>query len=229
MGDVRILLVEDDSRMRALVRRGLTEQSHLVEAADSGPLALEMACAAEFDVIVLDVMLPGFTGIEVVRRLRAGTNLTPILLLTARDAASDIVEGLDAGADDYLAKPFSFNVLLARIRALGRRGPAAHAVQLRVADLQLDQATRVVSRAGVPIALTRTEYNLLECLMRHSGRVVTRGALIDRLWGATREVESNTLDAFIKSLRHKVDADDGPRLIHTIRGVGYSLREDGEL
>ena len=228
MGAVRILLVEDDPRMLALVRRGLTEQGHAVEAADSGPAALDAARAAHFDVIVLDVMLPGLDGTEVVRRLRARADATPVLMLTARDAAADIVSGLDAGADDYLAKPFSFKVLLARLRALGRRSAVPPGVMLRVADLSLDSATRTVERAGVTLALTRTEYNLLESLMQQAGRVVTRQALVDRLWGGEREVESNTLDAFIKSLRHKLDAAGRARLIHTIRGVGYSLREESE-
>jgi DNA-binding response OmpR family regulator len=228
MNAVRILLVEDEPRMRALVRRGLSEHGHVVDVADSGPAALELSRAAHFDVIVLDVMLPGLDGIEVARRLRARADRTPVLMLTARDAAADIVSGLDAGADDYLSKPFSFKVLLARLRALGRRGPAGQDVRLRVADLFLDSAARTVERAGAAVSLTRTEFNLLECLMRQTGRVVTRQALVDRLWGGEREVESNTLDAFIKSLRQKVDAGGRPRLIHTIRGVGYSLREEPE-
>jgi DNA-binding response OmpR family regulator len=225
---VRLLLVEDDPRMRALVRKGLTEQGHLVEVASTGPDAVEIAGAAEFDVAVLDVMLPGFDGVEVVQRLRARSNRTPVLMLTARDAASDIVRALDAGADDYLAKPFSFAVLLARLRALGRRGPTALDTQLQVADLRLDPATRLVTRGGAVIPLTRTEHNLLVCLMRDAGRVVTRRTLTDRLWGSDRAVESNTLDAFVKSLRHKIEADDRPRLIHTVRGVGYCLRHEPE-
>jgi DNA-binding response OmpR family regulator len=222
------LLVEDDPRMRALVRKGLTEQGHLVEVASTGPDALDLAGAAQFDVAVLDVMLPGFDGVEVVQRLRAQANRTPVLMLTARDAASDIVRALDAGADDYLAKPFSFAVLVARLRALGRRGPTAHGTQLQVADLRLDPATRLVTRGGMAIPLTRTEHNLLECLMRDAGRVVTRRTLTDRLWGSDRAVESNTLDAFVKSLRHKIEAGDRPRLVHTVRGVGYCLRHEPE-
>jgi DNA-binding response OmpR family regulator len=225
---VRLLLVEDDPRMRALVRRGLTEHGHVVEVASTGPEAVELAAAADFDVAVLDVMLPGFDGVEVVQRLRARANRTPVLMLTARDAASDIVRALDAGADDYLAKPFSFAVLVARLRALGRRGPAPHDAQLQVADLRLDPAARSVTRGGVLIALTRTEHNLLECLMRDAGRVVTRRALTDRLWGNDRAVESNTLDAFVKSLRHKIEAGGRPRLVHPVRGVGYCLRHEPE-
>ena len=225
---MRILLVEDDARMRALVRRGLAEQGHAVEVAETGPAALDRARGEAFDVIVLDVMLPGCSGIDVVSRLRAASDRTPVLLLTARDAAADVASGLDAGADDYLTKPFSFKVLLARLRALGRRGPAVHGVRLEVADLSLDPAAHQVWRGSTPVTLTRTEFNLLECLMRNVGRVVTRPALIERLWGADREVENNTLDAFVKSLRQKIDAGDRPRLIHTVRGVGYSLRQEAE-
>jgi DNA-binding response OmpR family regulator len=228
MNDVRILLVEDDPRMRALVRRGLVEHGHAVDVAETGPNALDAARGSGFDAMVLDVMLPGCSGFEVVRQLRSRGDRTPVLMLTARDAAADVVAGLDAGADDYLAKPFSFKVLLARLRALGRRTSAGHGARLQVADLTLDPSTHVVTRAGVVVALTRTEHNLLECLMRSVGRVVTRQALIERLWGGEREVENNTLDAFVKSLRQKLDGGDRPRLIQTVRGVGYSLREEAE-
>lgn len=223
---MRLLLVEDDARMCAVIRKGLTEQGHLVDTAATGPEAADAAAAGHFDVLVLDLVLPGFDGVEVVRRVRARGDRTPVLMLTARDAVRDIVMALDAGADDYLVKPFAFAVLLARVRALGRRGPAAHQVVLQVADLTLDSATRVVSRAGQAIALTKTEHGLLEHLLRHAGRVVTRGALIEQVWGSERLVEDNTLDAFVKSLRHKIDVAGAPRLIHTVRGVGYSLRED---
>ena len=223
---MRLLLVEDDARMCAVIRKGLTEEGHSVDTATTGPEASDAAAAGHFDVLVLDLMLPGFDGVEVVRRVRARGDRTPVLMLTARDAGRDIVTALDAGPDDYLVKPFAFAVLLARVRALGRRGPAAHQVVLQVADLTLDSATRVVSRAGKTVALTKTEHGLLEHLLRHAGRVVTRGALIERLWGSDRLVEDNTLDAFVKSLRHKIDLPGASRLIHTIRGVGYSLRED---
>jgi DNA-binding response OmpR family regulator len=228
MNRVRILLVEDDARMRVLVRRGLMEQGNQVESASSGPEALERADASPVDLIVLDVMLPGFDGVEVVRRLRAQDVRTPVLMLTARDAPADVVRALDAGADDYLVKPFAFSVLLARLRALTRRGPALHDTKLQVADLTLDPVSRQVSRGGVAVALTRTEFNLLEYLMRQTGRVVTRHAVIERVWGGDRQVESNTLDAFVKSLRHKIDEGRESRLIQTIRGVGYSLRVDSD-
>jgi DNA-binding response OmpR family regulator len=227
-GAVRILLVEDDARMRALVRRGLTEHGHAVEVAATGPDALTLARSGEFDVLVLDVMLPGCSGVDVIRRLRADAVPTPALMLTARDAAADVVSSLDAGADDYLTKPFSFAVLLARIRALGRRGPAVQEVRLQVADLVLDSGVHAVTRAGAAVPLTRTEFSLLECLMRHAGRVVTRQVLVDRVWSGGREVESNTLDAFVKSLRQKLDQGGRPRLIQTVRGVGYSIRAEPE-
>jgi DNA-binding response OmpR family regulator len=225
---VRILLVEDDARMRALVRRGLAEHGHAVDVAATGPEALTLARSGEFDVLVLDVMLPGCSGVDVIRRLRADSVPTPALMLTARDAAADVVSSLDAGADDYLTKPFSFAVLLARIRALGRRGPAVHEVRLQVADLILDSGVHAVTRAGAQVPLTRTEFSLLECLMRHAGRVVTRQVLVDRVWSGGREVESNTLDAFVKSLRQKLDQGGRSRLIHTVRGVGYSIRAEPE-
>ena len=214
--------------MRALVRRGLAEQGHQVETAATGPEAIEAATAAPFDVIVLDVMLPGCDGVEVVRTLRSRDNASPVLMLTARDATSDVVRALDAGADDYLTKPFAFAVLLARLRALGRRRPIRPGPYLRVTDLVLDPAGRTVTRGGAEVRLTRTEHNLLECLLTSAGRVVTREQLVDRVWSDGREVESNTLDAFIMSLRHKIEAGGRPRLIQTIRGVGYAVREEPE-
>lgn len=224
--NVRILLVEDDSRMRMLVRRGLGEAGHRVDVAETGPAALTIATSSSFDAWVVDVMLPGFDGVELVRRLRAAGQHVPALMLTARDAAADIVTALDAGADDYLIKPFAFTVLLARLRALGRRGTVPTSARFEAGDLSLDTATRVVVRGGHPIALTRTEFDLLEYLMRRSGRVVTRTALISAVWGDDRSIEGNTLDAFVKSLRQKIDAGREPRLLHTIRGVGYTVRED---
>jgi len=214
--------------MRALVRKGLSEHGHAVDVAATGPAALEATTDTAFDALVLDVMLPGCSGVEVVRRLRARGNRTPVLMLTARDAVPDIVAGLDAGADDYLAKPFSFRVLLARLRALGRRGPVVHGVRLQIADVTLDGAAHVVTRGDATVALTPTEFKLLECLMRNVGRVVTRQMLIERLWGTEHDVESNTLDAFVKSLRQKLDSGDRPRLIQTVRGIGYCMREESE-
>lgn len=222
-GSVRILYAEDDPRMRALVARGLTEEGHSVLAVGDGDDALDQALASAFDLIVLDVMLPKRSGVEVVRALRAQGRTEPVLLLTARDTGADIVEGLDAGADDYLTKPFAFDVLIARLRALARRPPLQHAAILGVDDLTLDPAAHTAHRKGQALPLTRTEFRLLECLLRRPGRVVTRQALIESLWGFEREVEANTLDAFIRLLRQKIDLGDEPTLIRTVRGVGYRI------
>ena len=221
---MRILLVEDDPRMSALLDRGFTEEGHVVDRAVSGARALETIGAEEFDVVVLDVMLPELDGFGVVRQMRQRGNRTPVLMLTARDANADVIKGLNLGADDYLTKPFSFDVLFARVNALARRGPVSQTVPLQVADLTLDASRHSVTRAGVGITLTRTEFGLLEYLMRRAGRVVTRQALIAGVWGTNRDVEDNTLDAFVKLLRQKVDGAGRPALIQTVRGVGYMIR-----
>jgi DNA-binding response OmpR family regulator len=223
---MRILIVEDEIQMAELLRCGLTEEGHAVAVAHTGPDALALADREAFDVVVLDVMLPGLDGYGVARRLREVRNRTPILMLTARDTNADVVAGLDAGADDYLTKPFSFEVLLARLRAVSRRGPVVHGVPLHVADLVLDPATHDASRGGGPLSLTRTEFSLLEFLMRRAGAVVPRETLIEGVWGYDREIEDNTLDAFVRLLRHKVDGPGRLPLIHTVRGVGYCLREE---
>jgi DNA-binding response OmpR family regulator len=221
---MRILVAEDDRRMSALLLRGFAEEGHVVDAASSGSKALDAALSSEFDVVVLDVMLPDLDGFAVLRRLRAEGNRTPVLMLTARDANADVIHGLNAGADDYLTKPFSFDVLLARVRALARRGPAVQTVELTVGDLTLNPTTHTVVRGDSPLSLTRTEFSLLEYLMRRCGRVVTREALIEGVWGIERDVENNTLDAFVRLLRQKVDPT-GRGLIHTVRGVGYTMRD----
>ena len=222
---MRILLAEDDPRMSALLRRGLVEEGHVADVAATGSRALDAALSVEFDVIVLDVMLPELDGFTVLQRLRTGGNRTPVLMLTARDANADVIHGLNAGADDYLTKPFSFDVLLARVHALARRGPAVLTVELTVGEVTLNPATHTVVRGDTPLALTRTEFSLLEYLMRRCGRVVPREALIEGVWGLGRDVESNTLDAFIRLLRQKIDPA-GRGLIHTIRGVGYTMRNE---
>jgi len=222
---MQVLVVEDERRMGELLRQGLEEEGHSVVLAANGRDGLEMAQSHAFDAIVLDVMLPALDGFSVARKLRAARNQTPILMLTARDAAADVVEGLNLGADDYLVKPFSFDVLLARLRAVSRRGAIPEPVPLRAADLTLNPASREVMRGGRRIALTRTEYSLLELLMKRCGRVVARENLIEAVWGFDSDVRSNTLDAFIRLLREKVDAAGDSKLIHTVRGVGYSLRE----
>jgi len=211
--------------MGDLLAQGLQEQNHTVTLARDGEEALAALAASSFDAIVLDVMMPRVNGIEVARSLRARKNHTPILMLTARDAAEDIVLGLDAGADDYLVKPFAFSVLLARLRAISRRSAQSPVKELRAADLTLDPATRDVTRNGHKIPLTPTEFRLLETLMRRANRAVSRNAIIEAVWGFNEDVESNTVDVHIKQLREKVDADLQKRLIHTVRGFGYILRD----
>ena len=220
-----VLVVEDDSRMAGLLRQGLEEEGFAVTVSHNGVDALGIAQASPFDVIVLDVMLPGIDGFTVARRLRQARNRTPILMLTARDADRDVITGLNLGADDYLTKPFSFEVLLARIRAVGRRGPIAHPVILQTQDLTLDETSREVTRGKRHIHLTRTEYSLLLLLLRNAGRVVTRDAIIEKVWGYSTGIESNTLDAFVRLLRAKLEAPGEAKLLQTVRGVGYSLRK----
>jgi DNA-binding response OmpR family regulator len=218
---MRILIAEDEPAMASLLEQGLIEENHTVCVARDGLAAVEFARMYEFDAIVLDVMLPKADGFEVARRLRATHCEVPILMLTARDAIPDITRGLDAGADDYLTKPFAFAVLLARLRAIARRAPSTMPALLSVADIELDPATQRVTRAGREIPLTATEYRLLEYMLRRVGRVLTRAAILEAVWGFNDPVEDNTLDAFISLLRNKVDKDFFPRLIHTARGVGY--------
>jgi DNA-binding response OmpR family regulator len=225
---MRILIVEDERQMAEVLRRGLSEEGHAVDVARTGPDGLAMATSASFDVIILDVMLPGLGGFDVARRLRKARIRTPILMLTARDTNADVVAGLDAGADDYLVKPFAFDVLLARLRAVARRGPTERGVVMTVGDLRLDTGAHEVERGADRIDLTRTEFSLLEFLMRRRGAVVARNALIEGVWGHDREIADNTLDAFVRLLRQKVDAGGRPRLIHTVRGVGYAVREEPE-
>lgn len=221
---MRILVADDDRALAETLVRGLEEDGHQVVLASNGTDALEIAKIHDFDLLILDVMMPGLDGLTVARRLRDLRNQTPIIMLTARDAMQEVVRGLDQGADDYITKPFSFHVLLARIRAIARRGPIRQPVVFRIADLSLDPASREVCRGDHRLDLTPTEFKLLETLMRKAGHVVHRELLLQTVWGFSGEVESNTLDAFIRLLRHKVDAQ-GPKLIHTIRTVGYCLRD----
>ena len=223
---MQVLVVEDERRMAELLQQGLQEEGHSVVLAANGREGLAMAESYSFDVILLDVMLPGIDGFSIAKKLRGARNQTPILMLTARDATQDVIEGLNLGADDYLVKPFAFDVLLARLRAVSRRGPIPRPVSLQVADLSLNPATRDVMRGNRRIPLTRTEYSLLELLMRRSGRVVSRESLIEAVWGFDSEVRNNTLDAFIRLLRDKVETSGEPKLIHTVRGVGYCLRAE---
>jgi DNA-binding response OmpR family regulator len=222
-GRVRILVVEDDERMATLLKTGLHEEGHSVLVANTAAEGLSFAIAESFDVVVLDLMLPGFDGFEVARRMRSAGLKTPVLMLTARNSVGDIVEGLSSGADDYLKKPFSFVELLARLLAVVRRGPLVQQVQLQVEDLSLNTSTHEVVRDSKPISLTRKEYSLLELLMRNSGRVLSRDTIIQSVWGFDGTTENNTLEAFIKLLRKKVDDGHSRKLIQTVRGFGYRI------
>jgi DNA-binding response OmpR family regulator len=224
---MKLLIVEDEVRMAELLRKGLTEEGHAVLCASDGAEGLALAKSHDFDVIILDVMMPKLSGYDVAKRLRTHKIQTPILMLTAKDSVPDIVRGLDQGADDYMTKPFSFDELVARLRAVRRRSLPAQDTNLRVGDLVLDLASREVLRGQQRVVLSRTEYGLLERLMYRSGKVVSRRSLIESVWGFEREIEENTLDAFMRLLRNKVDAPGKAKLIHTVRGVGYVIRSDG--
>jgi two-component system copper resistance phosphate regulon response regulator CusR len=221
---MRILVVEDERKVAAFVRQGLVEEGHVVEVAADGEAALDaVAGGPPYDLVVLDVMLPRRDGLSVLKTLRARRVQVPVLLLTARDGVADKVAGLDAGADDYLAKPFAFEELLARVRALLRRGRGATEPVLRLEDLSLDPATRLVVRGGRRISLTAREYALLEYFLRNTGRVLTRPMITQHVWGMDFDPESNIVDVYVGYLRRKIDADGEPRLLQTVRGAGYSL------
>ena len=222
---MRVLVVEDDKTMASLLEQALREEGDAVIVERNGIAAVDLARTHEFDAIVLDVMLPGLDGFGVVQRLRQQGCQTPILLLTARDSDLDVIRGLNVGADDYLTKPFVLDVFLARLRAVARRGNIPQSVTLVADNLALNTATREVVRGDRTLDLTRTEYGLLELLLRNSGRVVPRDKIIETVWGFGAEVENSTLDTFVHLLRRKVDQPDEPKLIQTVRGVGYSIRE----
>jgi len=221
---MHVLIVEDKKNLALMLKKGLEEKSHSAVVAFDGRDGLALAESGEFDAIVLDLMLPGMDGFEVVRRLRSAKNRVPVLVLTARDTVGDIVSTLDLGVDDYLTKPFAMAEFMARLRAVARRGPAVRGVRLEAADVVLDPATAEVTRGGTLVALTRTEYMLLEYLMRRANHVLSRDSIIERVWGSGAEIEGNTLEAFIKSLRAKIDNDRKIKLIQTVRGVGYRLQ-----
>jgi two-component system OmpR family response regulator len=221
---MHVLVVEDEPEMARLLSRGLQEEQFEVSVARDGHAALEMSSCKPFDVILLDVMLPRVNGLEVARQLRGREQETPVLMLTARDSLQDIVKGLDAGADDYLTKPFSFLELLARIRALVRRKDFHRKNVLEVEDLVLDTGSLRTFRKGQEIHLSQTEFRLLELLARNAGRVVSRGDILEKVWGnGRREATENTLDAFVRLVRKKVDRDGATKLIRTHRGFGYSI------
>jgi two-component system response regulator MprA len=222
---MHVLIVEDEVKMAALIRRGLKEDGLTVDVAGTGEEALAMVRASVYDAIVLDVILPGIDGFETCRRLREDKVWSPVLMLTARDAVQDRVDGLDAGADDYVVKPFALEELLARLRALLRRTNGEPSVELSYADLTLDPATREVKRGDRPVELTKTEFALLEHLMRNPRLVLSRSQLFEAVWGYDFGPRSNSLEVYVGYLRRKTEEGGESRLIQTVRGVGYSLRE----
>jgi two-component system OmpR family response regulator len=224
--DVRVLIVEDDLRMAGLIRRGLVKEGLAADVAPNGEEALVFAGAHEYDAIVLDVMLPGIDGFETCRRLRKTRTWTPVLMLTARDAVEDRVAGLDTGADDYLVKPFAFAELLARLRALVRRGEPERPSVLEVGDLRLDPATRDVRRGSTAISLSAKEFALLETFMRRPGTVLSRYDLLEHAWDFAYENRSNIVDVYVRRLRAKIDEPFGHDTLETVRGAGYRLRAE---
>jgi len=222
-----VLVVEDDVKLAAIVRRGLLEEGYAADVAATGEDALWMARATEYDAIVLDVMLPGLDGFSVCRTLRSDGIWSPVLMLTARDAVEDRVAGLDTGADDYLTKPFSFAELLARLRALARRGAVEQAPVLQVGELRLDPSTRQVWRRETEIDLSTKEFALFETFMRRPGQVVSRFDLLEHAWDYSYENRSNVVDVYIRYLREKIDRPFGKSSLETVRGAGYRLRKDG--
>lgn len=225
---MHVLIVEDRKSLALMLKKGLEEKGHSAVVALDGLTGLSHAETGGFDAVVLDLMLPGIDGHELIRRLRAGKHQVPVLALTARDTVADIVTTLDLGVDDYLTKPFAMAEFMARLRAVVRKGPAVKQLRLEVADLVLDPISGEITRGGTPVALTRTEYALLEFLMRRAGHVLSRDAIMERIWGDNAEVEDNTLEVFIKTLRAKIDIDREVKLIQTVRGVGYRLRSEAE-
>lgn len=224
---MRVLIVEDELRMASLIRRGLEHEGLAAEIAGNGEDALWMAAAHDYDAVVLDVMLPDLDGFEVCRRLRTAGIWSPVLMLTARDSVDDRVAGLDSGADDYLVKPFAFAELLARLRALARRGETGRPAVLAVGDLRLDPATREVTRGATAIALSAKEFALLETFMRRVGKVLSRYDLLENAWDFAYENRSNVVDVYVRRLRRKIDEPFGRRSLETVRGAGYRLRSEG--
>jgi two-component system OmpR family response regulator len=224
---VRVLVVEDEVRMAGLLRRALKEEGHAVDVAADGPQGLWLATENEYGAIVLDVMLPGMDGFQLCRRLRESGAWAPVLMLTARDGVTDRVRGLDAGADDYLVKPFSLLELAARLRALARRDGRGRPPVLAEGDLRLDPASKQAWRAGTELHLSPKEYSLLEFFLRHPGQVLTRSAIIEAVWDFAYDGGSNVVDQYVNYLRRKIDAPFGRRDLETVRGMGYRLRRAG--
>lgn len=226
-GTVRILLVEDEPRLAELIRRGLVAEGFVVEVTGDGRVGFDEALGGGFDVLVLDIMLPSMSGYEIVRDLRKAQVWTPVLMLSAKDGEYDLADAFDLGADDYLVKPFSFVVLLARLRALLRRGAPARPPVLRVDDVELDPARHQVSRAGVQVELTPREYGVLEFLMRHAGTVVTKQEILQSVWDVNYEGDDNIVEVYVGYLRRKLDVPFDAQTIHTVRGVGYRMSSAG--
>jgi len=224
---MRVLIVEDDVKLAAAIRRGLQAEGVVADVAGRGEDALWMAEATEFDAVLLDVMLPGIDGFDTCRRLRADGIWTPIIMVTARDAVEDRVQGLDQGADDYLVKPFSLAELLARLRAVARRGPVERPVVFEVGDLRLDPTTQQVWRGSTEVDLSPKEFALLETFMRHPGEVLSQFQLLEHAWGYDYENRSNVVEVYVRYLREKIDRPFGVRSLETVRGAGYRLRRDG--
>jgi heavy metal response regulator len=224
---MRILVVEDEAKVASFIRRALEEESYAVDVCADGAQGLAMARGGGYDLVVLDVMLPGLSGVEVLTSLRQGKIATPVLILTAQAQVEHRVRGLDAGADDYLTKPFAIEELLARVRALLRRGSGAAAGVLEVDDLVLNPATREVTRGGQRIELTAKEYALLDYLMRNAGRVLTRPMIAEHVWNQDFDTYTNVIDVYVTYLRAKIDRGHARRLIHTVRGSGYVLKTEG--
>jgi DNA-binding response OmpR family regulator len=222
---MRILVVEDERKVASFLQRGLEAEGHSVEVAGDGDSGLARALSEPFDLVLLDVMLPGRDGMAVLRELRRESRTVPVLLLTARSATEDKVAGLDLGADDYLTKPFDFTELLARVRALLRRGTPGTPLVLTLADLALDPATRRVTRAGRPIELTPREFAPLDFFLRNPGRVLSRAVIAQHVWGISFDTFTNVIDVYVNYLRRKVDDGHATKLLHTVRGVGYVLKE----
>ncbi|MCE1225022.1 MAG: response regulator transcription factor [Geobacteraceae bacterium] len=223
---MRVLVVEDEKKVAAFIKRGLEEEGYQVDAVHDGDEALQMAQAESYDLLILDVMLPRKDGLSVVRELRQSGMLAPVLMLTARDTTDDIVAGLDAGSDDYLTKPFAFAELSARVRALGRRVGRDRGAELTVADLRIDPITRKVWRGEKEIELTIKEYGLLEFLVRNTGSVVTRNMIAEKVWDHSFETFTNIIDVYVNYVRKKVDKGFDRKLIHTVRGQGYTLKAE---
>ena len=221
---MRVLVVEDDSKLASVLRQGLKEQGFTVDLAGDGTVGLKLALATAYDAILLDLMLPGQDGLDILRQLRRQGKAVPVLILTARSSVDDRVLGLNLGADDYLSKPFDLKELIARLRAITRRPLVEPSMTLRVADLELDPARREVRRGGTRIDLTAKEFMLLEYLLRKKGMVVTRAMILDHVWDMDYHGGSNLVEVYITYLRRKIDQDFEPKLIHTVRGAGYVLR-----